>query len=142
MGRALTQGLPPSFGWRLARAVIGGLPIALAIGWTVGEMSGCARYAASCDDGIGAVALVAQLLVFLTLLALPIVAGWAVIAAIVSLVAAVPATLFVTANAGGEAAAVGGGFLGVVLALAWVLGIVGAIVMGRRRPLDSTGPVS
>ena len=140
--RALTDGAPPSLGWRLARAVIGGLPIALAIGWTVGEMSGCARYAATCDDGIGTVALVVQLLVFLTLLAVPVVAGWAVVAAAVSLVVAVPATLFITANAGGQASTVGGSFLGVVLALAWVLGIVGAILMGRRRSFDPTGPVS
>ena len=69
-------------------------------------------------------------------------AGWAVIAAIVSLVVAVPATLFVTASAGAEASRVGGTFLGVVLALAWVLGIVGAIALGRRRSLGPTGPVS
>jgi len=105
-------------------------------------MSGCARYAATCDDGIGTVALVVQLLVFLALLAVPVVAGWAVVAAAVSLVVAVPATLFITANAGGQASTVGGSFLGVVLALAWVLGIVGAILMGRRRSFDPTGPVS
>jgi uncharacterized membrane protein len=105
-------------------------------------MSGCARYAVTCGDGTEAAVLAAQALVFVVLLALPIVAGWAVIAAIVSLVVAVPATLFITANAGAQASTVGGGFLGIVLALAWVLGIVGAIAMGRRRSFDPTGPVS
>ena len=142
VGRALTQGPPPSFGWRIARAAIGWLPIALAIGWVTGEVSGCARYAVTCGDTTEPATWLAQALVFFVLLGLPIVAGWAVIAALVSLIVAVPATLFVTASAGAEASSVGAGFLGVVLALAWLLGIVGAIVLGRRRSFDPTGPVS
>ncbi len=142
VGRALTQGTPPSFGWRIARAFVGWLPIALAIGWVTGEVSGCARYAVTCGDTTEPATWLAQGLVFVVLLAVPIVAGWAVIAALVSLIVAVPATLFVTASAGAEASSVGAGFLGVVLALAWLLGIVGAIVLGRRRSFDPTGPVS
>ena len=142
IGRALIQGRPPSIGWRIARAVIGWLPIALAIGWATGEVSGCARYAATCDDGIQPIAWAAQAIALAALLVWPVIAGWATIAAIVSLVVAVPTTLFITANAGGEASTVGPGFLGVVLGLAWVIGILGAIALGRRQPLGPTGPVS
>ncbi len=35
-----------------ARALIGWLPIALGLGWLVGEMTGCGRFAATCDDGV------------------------------------------------------------------------------------------
>ena len=34
---------------RVARAIIGWLPIAFGIGWLVGEMTGCGRFAATCD---------------------------------------------------------------------------------------------
>jgi hypothetical protein len=136
------MGQPPSLGWRIARAVIGWLPIALAIGWAAGEASGCARYSATCDAGLEPIVFGLQALVFVVLLALPVVAGWAVVAALVSLAVAVPATLFVTASAGSEASSVGTGFLGVALGIAWVVGIVGAIVATRRQPFDTTGPVS
>ncbi len=145
IGRALTQGTPPSVGWRIARAAIGWLPIALAIGWATGEVSGCARFSASCDSGIEPLVWIVQALVLIALVTLPVVAGWAVIAAMVSLAVAVPATLFVTAGAGSEASEApmaGTAFLGVVLTLAWVVGIVGAVVMERRRRLDPAGPVS
>jgi hypothetical protein len=138
----MTQGAPPSLGWRIGRAIIGGLPIVLAIGWLVGEVSGCARYSAACGETTGTATWLIQALVFAALLALPVVAGWAVIAAVVSLAVAVPATLFVTANAGGEAQRLGSGFLGVVLVLAWIAGIVGAIILSRRGSLGPTGPVS
>ena len=35
---------------RIARAIVGWAPIALGIGWVGGEISGCGRFAAGCDD--------------------------------------------------------------------------------------------
>ena len=39
----------PSLVGRVGRAVVGWAPIALGIGWLVGELSGCGRFAATCD---------------------------------------------------------------------------------------------
>jgi hypothetical protein len=142
IGQKLTVGPPPSIGWRIARAIIGWLPIGLAIGWASGELTGCGRFAATCDPGTAPVAWAAQVAVFLLLLALPTVAGWAVVGAAVSLLVAVPATLFVTASAGGAAAQEGTSFLGVVLGLAWLGGAVAAAVLLRRSTAGRTGPVS
>ena len=50
---------------RLARALIGWLPIALGLSWLVGEMTGCGRFAATCDDGVaGPMLFVLQILAF------------------------------------------------------------------------------
>lgn len=142
IGQALTVGAPSSFGWRVARAVIGWLPIGLAIGWASGEVTGCGRFAATCDPGTAPLTWAAQGLVFLLLLALPTLAGWAVVAAAVSMIVAIPATLFVTASAGGAAAHAGSSFLGVVLGLAWLGGAVAAAVLLRGSTAGRAGPVS
>jgi hypothetical protein len=140
--RALTRGTPPSWPWRLSRALIGWIPIALAIGWASGEFTGCARFSATCDTGTAPIVWFMQAIAFAGLLALPTVARWAVIAAFVSLAVAVPATLFVTATAGATASQSGAGFLGVVLALAWLVGVTAAILLGREPSSGAAGPVS
>jgi len=136
---ALTLGGAPSIGWRIARAVIAWIPVALAIGWAAGELTGCGRFSATCDPGTAPVAWGAQALALGLLLAAPSVAGWGVVAAVVCLVVAVPATLFITASAGAQASQRGAAFLGVVLVIAWIAGAVGAAVLGRR---SSRGPTS
>jgi curved DNA-binding protein CbpA len=142
IGHALTVGAPPSFGWRVARATIGWLPIGLAIGWASGELTGCSRFAATCDPGTAPLTWAAQALVFVLLLALPTLAGWAVVAAVVSLIVAVPATLFVTASAGGAAGQAGPSFLGIVLGLAWLGGAIAAAILLRGSTAGRAGPVS
>ena len=139
--RALTSGDPPSLGWRVARAVIGWLPIGLAIGWASGELTGCGRFSATCDPGTGPAVWVVQLAVLALLLALPVVAGWSVVAAFACLAVAIPATLLVVAMTG-AAAGSASAFLGVTLVAAWLLGVVGAIVMKGRITSGPTGPVS
>ena len=42
---------------RIARAIVGWAPIALGIGWVGGEISGCGRFAAGCDDTVADVGL-------------------------------------------------------------------------------------
>ena len=140
--RALAFGLPPSIGWRIARAIVAWIPIGLAIGWASGELTGCGRFSASCDPGTAPIVWVLQVLAFVALLALPVVAGCGVVAAAVCLVAAVPATLFVTASAGAQASRQGTAFLGAVLAIAWIAGVVAAAAIWRRTTRGSTGPVS
>ncbi len=87
-----------------------------------------------------------QILVFGLLLALPTVAGWAVVAALVGLVVAVPATLFATAIRRRPPAATGSSgdltVLVVVLVLAWLGGIGVALCEGASLLPGRTGPVS
>ena len=52
---------PTSGGWRgrVVRAVIGWLPIALGLGWLIGELTGCGRFAATCDGSADPIVLAA-----------------------------------------------------------------------------------
>ena len=141
---ALTQGAPPSFGWRIARAAIGWLPD--RPGHRLGRRRGlglrplCRRPAvtrpsrrpgrsrrscSSCSSPCR---------------------SWPAGRSsprIVSLVVAVPATLFVTASAGARGLDGRGRVPRASCSRSHgSLGIVGAIVLGRRRSFDPTGPVS
>jgi hypothetical protein len=46
---------------RVGLAVLGWIPIAFAIGWIAGEVSGCSRFAATCDPGQGTIVWITQL---------------------------------------------------------------------------------
>jgi DnaJ domain len=142
LGRALVTDARPTLGWRIARAIVGWLPIGLAIGWASGELTGCARFSATCDAGAAPIVWVIQAILLAVLVALPTVAGWAVVGALACLVVAVPTTLFVTATAGAAASQLGSVFLGTVLAVAWFAGSFGAVVVGRARLPRPRGPVS
>ncbi len=56
---------------RVGLAALGWIPIALAIGWIAGEVSGCGRFAATCDPAQGTLVWIAQLV------ALAILVIWA-----------------------------------------------------------------
>ncbi len=56
---------------RVGLAVLGWIPIAIAIGWIAGEVSGCGRFAATCDPGQETLVWIAQLV------ALAILVIWA-----------------------------------------------------------------
>ena len=94
---------------RVGRAVVGWAPIALGIGWLVGELSGCSRFAATCDPAASPIAWVAQLAVLVALVIVPRLAVMAFLATLAVLAAAVPAALILTATGrssiGGEAQA-------------------------------------
>lgn len=49
--------------WRVGLAALGWIPIALAIGWIAGEVSGCGRFAATCDPGEETIVWITQLAV-------------------------------------------------------------------------------
>ena len=51
------------FRGRVVRAVIGWLPIAFGIGWLVGELTGCGRFAATCDGSADPFVLALQIAV-------------------------------------------------------------------------------
>jgi hypothetical protein len=119
IARALTDDHFGGSRARLVRAIVGWLPIALGLGWIVGESTGCGRFAASCDGAAEPVLRGVQLAVF-----------------------ALATSLILSASG----AAVGGGVreaaLGSVLVIAWLVGL--ALALARRaRTLRSTArPVS
>jgi len=118
---------------RLIRAVIGWLPIALAIGWLGGELTGCARFAADCDPSSSVATWLVQAAALAVLVLLPTLAAPAAIAAIAAIVVAVPAA-FILAAPGDERPTSGATTaLGILLAIAWVVGLGVAVGRTVRR---------
>jgi hypothetical protein len=126
----------------VARAVVGWLPIAFGLGWLLGEVTGCGRFAATCDGTAEPMVLMIQVGVLGLLLAIPALASVATMAALSLLGAAVVAALILSATgeaADGESRRA---TLGVVLLVAWLVGLAVAI-MRRFRTLPNPGrPVS
>ena len=125
---------------RVGRAVIGWAPLALGIGWLAGELSGCARFSAACDGGVAPLSWLAQLGVLLVLLLVPRLATIATVATAVTLAAAVPGTLLLTAAGGATDTATGRDALGGLLVIAWVLGVALGVARELRR--SEPAPVS
>ena len=130
LGRALTDERTARGRWRVVQAIVGWLPLALGIGWLIGEVTGCSRFAASCDGSttgylqpIVAVALLGLLLL------IPRLAALAAAGAVAVVVAAVPTALILSAT--GEAADLEARAtaLGVTIVIAWLVGR-----RDRRRP--------
>jgi hypothetical protein len=128
---------------RIGRALLGWVPIALGLGWMVGEVSGCGRFSAACDPAVTGSTWVIQLAVLGVLLLVPRLAAVAAVGAVAALMAAVPLAVLVTASGGIEDAGAGGPggstLLGGLVAIAWVAGlVVGAVRVSRRgaRPLS------
>jgi curved DNA-binding protein CbpA len=137
LGRALTDERTARGRWRFVQALVGWLPILFGLGWLIGEVTGCGRFAASCDGGEGLIAPVVGLLVLGVLLLVPVLAALAAAAAIALVVAAVPTALAL--SAGGEAIEVGSraATLGIVLVVAWIVGLSFAVI---RRGRAGTRP--
>ena len=143
IARALTDERFGGLRGRLARAIIGWLPIAFGLGWLVGELTGCSRFAATCDGGVVDPLLLGLQVAMLALLLLaPAAASAAAMAALTLLVAAVAASLILSATgsaADGDSRRVA---LGVVLLVAWLVGLVIAIARWARTLGSPTSPVS
>jgi len=142
LGRALTDPRSGGLRGRVLRAVLGWLPIALGIGWLVGEVSGCGRFAATCDPSVTPLVAVGQGIALAALLLLPEIAALAAGAALVLLGAAVSASLILSAT--GAAADEGSrrAALGALLVLAWLTGLAIALVRRFRSGPRPAGPVS
>jgi hypothetical protein len=141
LGRALTDPRSGGLRGRVLRAVLGWIPIALGIGWLVGEVTGCGRFAATCDPAVAPLTAVGQGIVLAALLLVPEIAAITAGAAIVLLMAAIGATLILSAT--GAAADEGSrrAALGALLLLAWSSGLAIAVVR-RLRGRDAPRPVS
>ncbi len=146
LGRALTDPRSGGLRGRVTRALLGWFPIAFGLGWIVGELSGCARFAARCDPSIGPLSAIGQGAILVALLFLPQLAALAAGGALVLLAAAVSASLALSAT--GTAADEGSrrAALGALLLVAWLSGLAIATVRRARsgavRGRRSAGPVS
>jgi hypothetical protein len=130
---------------RVGRALVGWAPIALAIGWAGGEISGCARFAAGCDETVATLAWIAQAAALLALIVVGRLARTASVATLATLAAAIPAALLLSATGSPDDAAAGRIALTGLLIIAWVVGLMFGVVrevrgMARRvRPPPASG---
>ncbi len=134
---------------RVGYAVIGWAPIAAAIGVVAGELSGCARAAASCGSADAPLAGLAQIVVLAVLLLVPLLARTAATAAAVVLAVAIPASLILGASGAATGGEAGTGtvspagplvvVVAIVLVLVWLVGFAWAGVKESRR---GSSPVS
>jgi hypothetical protein len=126
-------GTPRGFMARLGLALIGWPAIGLALTTVGGELTGCGRFAASCIDLFGVGTWIAQLVIIVILLALPSVAALSAVGSLVALAASVPTAVILSASGGSREPATSATILGVVLVIAYAMGVVAALV--RRRYL-------
>jgi curved DNA-binding protein CbpA len=142
LNRALTDDHIGGMRGRVARAVIGWLPIAFGIGWLAGELTGCGRFAASCDGTATPVVLFLQGLLLAVLVLVPALASIAVVAAMTLLGAAVVASLVLSATGAAADSTARQFTLGSVLLISWLAGLAIGVVR-RLRELPAPGrPVS
>lgn len=115
---------------RVGRGIAGWAPIAIGIAWLAGEISGCARFAATCDTSSAPIAWFVQAVLLAVLLLVPRLAVAASTAAIGTLAVAIPGALAVTSM--GAAADLGSArtALGVLLVVGWLAGA--ALGLGRE----------
>ena len=106
-------------------------------------MTGCGRFAATCDDGVaGPMLLVLQVLAFVLLLAIPAAGSIATMAALMLLGAAIVASLVLSASGGAADGDSRRAVLGVILLLAWLTGLAIAVARRARTLRSGTSPVS
>lgn len=131
---------------RAVRALLGWMPIALGIAWIVGEASGCGRFAATCDPSVGPLTTAGQGILLAILFLVPEVAALASGAALVVVSAAIAASLILSATGAAADEAARRAALGALLVVAWLGGLLVAIVrrvrsgmlngQGRTRPVS------
>jgi hypothetical protein len=142
LGRALTDPAAGGLRGRAMRAVLGWIPAALGLGWLLGELTGCGRFAATCDPAVGPLTAVGQATVLIVLLLLPEIAAVAAGAALVVLGAAVSASLVLSATGAAADEASRRTALGGLLLVAWLGGLAIALVRRARRGPRRARPVS
>jgi hypothetical protein len=140
LGRALLDDRTGGTRGRIVRAVVGWLPIAFGIGWLAGEVTGCGRFAATCDGTTDPFVVGLQIAMLGLLLAIPILASVTTMATITLLVVASFVALVLSAT--GSAADDGSRriALGVVLLISWLAGLVIAGARRVRSPAPSVPP--
>jgi hypothetical protein len=142
LGRALTDERSGGLSARVVRAIVGWLPIALGLGWAAGELTGCGRFAATCDQSAEPVVLVLQLAALAVLLLVPVLASLATAAAISVVAVAASAALILSAAGGAADTDSRRAALGAVLLLAWLVGLAFAVARRVRVLRTRVRPVS
>ena len=127
---------------RVGRAVAGWAPIALGLGWLVGEVTGCGRFSASCEPAAPPIMLIAQLAVLAVLLVAPRLASVAVVGALGALVAAIPGALVLASMGGASDSSSSRAVLAIVLVGGWLTGIGLGLIREIRRARPADRPVS
>jgi DnaJ domain len=122
----------PSLPSRLGRGFVAWMPVALGIGWGLGELSGCGRFAATCDPSVAPISWVVQLAMLALLILLPRLARIGVLAAAGSLTPVFLASvlLFTSDPAATDTAR---SILGAMMAVGWGVGLVFGIGRELRR---------
>jgi hypothetical protein len=119
---------------RVGFAVLGWAPVAAGIGAVAGELTGCARAAATCSAADAPIASFAQIGLLAVLLLVPLLGRLAAMAAVVVLAVAVPGVLLLEAFAEpGVAPSFPVGFA-LLLVAAWLIGLAVAGLRESRRP--------
>ena len=124
-------GLRGRFPPRIGLALVGWPPIGVAIATIAGEVTGCGRFAATCVEVFGVGTWLAQVAVFLVLLALPSLAALSAVGTLAALAAAIPTAVILSASGGSREPAASASILGGVLAVAYLLGF--AFALARRH---------
>jgi hypothetical protein len=138
----LTDPRVGGFRGRILRAFIGWLPIALGLGWLFGEVTGCGRFAATCDSSVEPLIVVVQGGALVALLLVPVVASLTSAAALGLLAAAVASTLVLSATGGAADEESRRATLGALLLVAWIGGLAAAAFQRLRTASARAGPVS
>jgi len=141
IGRLLDPRARRSPAGRIALALGGAVPIAIWLAWLLGELTGCGRFAATCEPQVVTAAWVIGFVLVVALVLLPGVAAILVAGTAGALVAAIPATVFLTATGGARMPQESSAVLGVALILGWLAGVALATNHWLRRSAPS-GPVS
>jgi curved DNA-binding protein CbpA len=139
--RILFEGAPPGVAGRFALALAGGAPIALGIAWLLGELTGCGRFAATCQPEVVSFAWVGGLAIVALLALLPSLAAAATVGTVAMLAIGIPASVLLSATGGARLPQASSAVLGVILALGWLAG-AGFATMRRLRHREGRGPVS
>ncbi len=126
---------------RLALAVAGGAPLGLGLAWFLGELTGCGRFAATCDPGVISFAWLAGLAIIAVLMLVPAAASITTAGTIAAFGAGIPATVLLSATGGARMPEASSAVLGVILVIGWLAG-VGYAIARRRGGSAATGPVS
>jgi hypothetical protein len=122
----------PSLRSRLVRGFAAWWPVALGIGWGLGELSGCGRFVATCDPSVAPISWAIQLGVLALLILLPRVARIGVLATAGSLTPVFFASvlLFATDPSATDTARA---ILGALMAIGWAIGLGFGIQRELRR---------
>jgi hypothetical protein len=116
-------------------ALLGWPPLGVFAAAAIDQSTGCGRYAASCPEISSPGTWIVHAAILLLLLALPAVAAWSAHGTIATLVIGVPSSIALSAAGGTNVRETSGPILLSVLALAYLIGVVYAAVVGRRPAL-------